>query len=239
MNIYIDESGSINNKNGKNKTYFVIAMVRVHDRDRLKRAYKRFVSSNMSRLQELDAPRTDPETGKVIHEGNKMFHAGKFVELKGSQFDPDMKRKFLEFITRNHYFEVYFIRLSNQKLTDEFCQNTARVFNYSLRLALQYFIGKGMLPDEKCVIQSDERNERPDAKRFLENYLNTELMLSGWAKGPFSVQYFPSENNCFIQIADVFANWFYSQLLTNAYTNEFVELKKSGIIKCIFDFPLS
>ena len=187
----------------------------------------------------MDAPRTDPATGKITHEGNKMFHAGKFVELKGSQFDPDMKRKFLEFISRNNYFEVYFIRLSNQKLTDEFCQNTARVFNYSLRLALQYFIGKGLLPDERCDIQSDERNERPDAKRFLENYLNTELMLSGCATGPFSVQYFPSENIRFIQIADVFANWYYSQLLTGAYTDEYVELKKNGIIKGIFDFPLS
>ncbi|WP_405726530.1 DUF3800 domain-containing protein [Anaerotignum sp.] len=48
MNIYIDESGSINNHSPENK-FFVIAMVHVKDKRGLEKAYKRFVSSNIAR----------------------------------------------------------------------------------------------------------------------------------------------------------------------------------------------
>lgn len=47
----------------------------------------------------------------------------------------------------------------------------------------------------------DERNEKTETKFFLENYLNTELMLGGVTQGKFNVSYFDSANNKFIQIA--------------------------------------
>ncbi len=53
MNIYIDESGSINNHASNNK-YFVIALIHPTNKDALKRAYKRFVSSNHDNLLVLD-----------------------------------------------------------------------------------------------------------------------------------------------------------------------------------------
>ncbi len=52
--------------------------------------------------------------------------------------------------------------------------------------------------------QLDERNERVENKSFLENYLNTELSLSGQVAGNFSVSYFDSACNKFVQIADYF-----------------------------------
>ena len=52
MNLYIDESGSINNHTPNNK-YFVIALIYPTDKDRLKRTYKRFVSSNHDNLLAL------------------------------------------------------------------------------------------------------------------------------------------------------------------------------------------
>ena len=237
MNIYIDESGSINNKISSRSPYFVIALVYVKDKDKLQRAYKRFVSSNISRLKELDQDRTN-SNGKVIKEGGKMFDGDKFKELKGTQFDPDMKRKFLEFFSRKPYFEVFYIRISNARITDQFCANTARCFNYTLRLALNYFIKKGLLPNEECILQLDERNEKTETKFFLENYLNTELTFSGDCNGPFRVSYFDSSENHMIQIADVFSNWYFSQLLSGDYSDEFEKLKDDGIIKFIFDFPL-
>ena len=72
MNIYIDESGSINNHNSLTP-YFVIALVHVFERDKLSRAYKRFVSSNYQRLLKLDADKIHPKTGQVIKYGGKMF----------------------------------------------------------------------------------------------------------------------------------------------------------------------
>ena len=72
MNIYVDESGSINNHSSDNK-YFVIAMVHVKDKKGLERAYKRFVSSHFKRLKELDQEKIDPKTGKILKSGGKMF----------------------------------------------------------------------------------------------------------------------------------------------------------------------
>ena len=132
MLIYIDESGSINNHNSSHCPFFVIALVHVKDKAKTIRAYKRFVSANLDRLKELDTDRID-RYGNIIREGGKMFTDGKFRELKGTQFDRDMKRKFLEFFAEEQYFEVFFIKIANAKLTDKLCSNTARAFNYPLR----------------------------------------------------------------------------------------------------------
>lgn len=237
MLIYIDESGSVNNHNTSHCPYFVIALIHVKDKEKTQRAYKRFVSSNLKRLHELDTDRLD-SSGRVIKAGGKMFSDGKFRELKGSQFDADMKRKFLSFFAEKQHFEVYYIKIENAKLSDRFCSNTARVFNYPLRLALGYFIRSGMLPNEECILQLDERNERTETRYFLEEYLNTELIMNGSCNGPFKVRYFDSANNKIIQIADVYANWFYSQLQTGAYDTELKMQKDAGIIRGIFEFPL-
>ena len=236
MNIYIDESGSINNHMPNNK-HFIIALVRVIDSKSLKRAYKRFVSSNHDRLLALDTDKLHPITGEVVKEGGKMFQNGFFHELKGSCFDKEMKTQFVDFFSRKPTFEIYFIKISNDKLTDHFCKNTARVFNYTIKLAIEYFIQNGYLPDEDCHLQLDERNEKTEAKYFLENYLNTELSMNGTASGKFQVSYFDSANNNLIQIADVFANLFYSHVKTDAYTEELQKLKYSGILRFIFEFP--
>lgn len=236
MNIYIDESGSINNHSPNNK-HFVIALIHATNKDAVKRAYKRFVSSNHSRLQELDQDKYHPETGALLKEGGKMFSNGTFRELKGSQFNKEMKQNFVEFFSRKQTFELYLIKISNTKLTDDFCKNTARVFNYCLKLALEFFIRKNYLPNEDCSLQLDERNEKTETKYFLENYLNTELSMNGTTTGKFDVSYFDSSNNSLIQIADVFANLYFSHLQTGAYEDEIQKLKDAGILKFIFEFP--
>lgn len=220
-----------------NNKFFIIALVRATDKEALKKAYKRFVSSNQNRLLELDQDKIHSKTGKVIKKGGKMFKDGKFQELKGSQFDKDMKQKFVEFFSSKQSFELYYIKIANEKLTDQFCENTARVFNYTLKLALEYFINKGILPNEDCFLQLDERNEKTETKFFLKNYLNTELSMNGTAAGDFDVDYFDSADNSIIQIADVFANLYYSQMQTDGYGEEIQKLKDAGILKFEFEFP--
>lgn len=61
--------------------------------------------------------------------------------------------------------------------------------------------------------------------------------MNGTASGKFQVSYFDSANNNLIQIADVFANLFYSHVKTDAYTEELQKLKDSGILRFIFEFP--
>lgn len=234
MTLFLDESGSINNTLGDKP--FVIAIVCVLDFKRLNTAFKRFVSSNFSRLKELDRDFLNAG-GRLTKKGGQMFHNGKFQELKGSQFDKAMKQRFVDFITRKKYFELYFVKINNALLTDKICENTARAFNYTLKLALSHFISHGLLDDEDCLLQLDERNERTEAKFFLETYLNTELCLNGVTEHHFSVRYLDSKANPFIQIADVLANLYYSELNTHAYSAEIEMLKKRGILQGLFEFP--
>ena len=51
------------------------------------------------------------------------------------------------------------------------------------------------------------------------------------------MKYLDSAENPFIQIADVFANLYYSELNTGAYTDLFTNLKKKEILKAVFEFP--
>lgn len=236
MIFYIDESGSLDNKHLQ-KPYFVISLIVVKNKKKLRTAFKRFIASNLDRLQRLDQEKTDAN-GKVLKSGNKMFKDGKFVELKGCQLDAAMKRKFIKYISRNNYFEVFLLRVDNRRLQDSICANTARGFNYIIKLALYSFLKNGLIPNEDCMLQLDERNEKTETRHFLENYLNTELTLSGIAEGNFEVKYFDSADNQFIQLADFFANWYYSHLLSEAYTEELDQLQQAGIIKSIFVFPI-
>ena len=95
-----------------------------------------------------------------------MFRNGKFRELKGVQFDRDMKLRFVDYFTRSKYFEIYYIRVTNHELKSHLFENSARIFNYSVRLALEHFIRTGLLPDEDCHLQLDERNEKKRSKTF-------------------------------------------------------------------------
>lgn len=230
ISIFVDESGSINNHN-KHEQHFVISLVYAKDPKALKKSYKRFVSANIKELKKLDKPRDK-------HLNGKMFKNGKFVELKGAEFDVAMKKKFIKFFQKQRNFEVFYIDITNKDLEDIFCENTARVFNFTMKIAIECFIKKGFLPNEDYILQLDERNEKTRSKYFLENYLNTELRLSNAVKGKFTVNYFDSADNKLIQIADVFANIYYSGLFTKNYTNELRELKRKGFIRYIFKFPI-
>ena len=52
------------------------------------------------------------------------------------------------------------------------------------------------------------------------------------------VKYFDSSKNRIIQLANVFANLYYSQLLTKVYTSEFYCMRKNKCLKSVFHFPL-
>ena len=51
----------------------------------------------------------------------------------------------------------------------------------------------------------------------------------------FSVSYFDSACNKFVQIADVFSNLFYSHLQTGHYTDELELMKELGILKGVYE----
>ncbi len=222
--LYIDESGTMTVSHNKTHPYFIISIVRVKDKNRLKRVYKRFVSSHKDEL-------------KIADKRNLMFKESKFLELKGNCFTPTLKRDFVDFFCRNEYFELFYIVVNNSQIQAKFYENTARAFNYLIRLALEQYIQNGYISNNSLTLQLDERNEKTETKYFLENYLQTELGLNNIINGDCKVQYFDSSNNYIIQIADVFSNLYFSELKTNMYKKEIYRMKQDGYLKNILEFP--
>lgn len=163
---------------------------------------------------------------------------GKFIELKGSSMDRNMKLEFIKFFCQNNLFEVRYIILDNNLLDERFIRNKARTFNYLIKIFLINSIKKKYITDKEIYLQIDERNVKTDSKYSLEDYLNQELLLSDNIIENIQVQYFDSSQNCLIQIADVFSNIMYSNLITKgSYQKELEQLQQNKYILPPFIFP--
>lgn len=226
INMYIDESGSIHPTSEKLNRFFIIGIVIPKDSQKLRRVYKTFVRKNMNALRELDT------AGRMFDKNNH------FIELKGSSMNKSMKLDFINFFCQNNLFEVRYIVLDNNLLEDKFIKNKARTFNYLIKIFLINSIKKKYIVDNQIFLQIDERNVKTDSKYSLEDYLNQELLLNDNLIENVQVQYFDSSQNCFIQIADVFSNIMYSNLITQGgYEKELEQLQQKKYILPTFIFP--
>lgn len=225
QHLYIDESGSMTSQYTRRWPYFIISIIRANSPEKLRKLHKWFCTKHMKALKSADS-------------GEKMFKGGDFKELKGSSLTPILKKEFVAYFGRKDTMDIFYIVIDNKKVSRGLYANTARAFNYVLKLALEYFIRYGMLPDDKYIIQLDERNESPDARHFLQNYLNTELLMEGILSNDIEVEYFDSSKNRMIQIADVFSNLYFSNLITGNYEDEINLIKDNGCLKSVFRFPL-
>lgn len=226
ISMYIDESGSIHSTAEKLNRYFIIGIIIPKDPKKLKRIYKIFIRKNIDNLKQLDV------------EGKMFNREGHFIELKGSSMNKKMKLNFIDFFCKNNLFEVRYIILDNNKLEQRFIKNKARTFNYLLKIFLINSINKKYIKDKQIFLQIDERNVKTDSKYSLEDYLNQELLLEDNLVENIQVQYFDSSQNCFIQIADVFSNIMYSNLITKGgYQKELEELQQNKYILPSFIFP--
>ena len=226
---YIDESGSMTKKNlnyYKNK-YFIICILLPKDKDTLNKVFKRFVSSNLEEL-------------KLIDKDNKMFYeSGNFKELKGNCFNSAMKRKFIEYFCQNDLFELYYIICDNKKVKEHFYNNTSRAFNYVLKIGFEHFTNYKYINRDDNYLFIDERNTRTYTRATLEEYLNTELVTGDHIQDSFKVEYCQSEAKQLIQMADVFANIYYTNIVANnCYSKELNNMRKQNYIKGEFIFPL-
>lgn len=223
--LYIDESGSMTTNYAEHNPYFVIAMVKTDDPKRMRKVFKRYVSGHEKELRAIDLE-------------HKLFLNEKFRELKGNQFTPDMKKEFVRYFCRNQLFELYYVVVKNKSLSSTtLYNNTARAFNYLIRISLATFIKSGLMDASGFDLQLDERNERTDTKRFLQDYLNTELLLNGVTSAESRVTYYDSEDNALIQVADVFANIMFSNLMTGNYADEIKMMNEEGYLRKTFVFP--
>ena len=94
--LYIDESGTMTVSHNKTHPYFIISIIRAKNIDRLKRIYKRFVSSHRDEL-------------KKAYERKLMFRGSDFLELKGSCFTPKLKREFVDFFAETNILNCFIL----------------------------------------------------------------------------------------------------------------------------------
>ena len=226
MEIYIDESGSVHPTNKRLNRYFIIGIILPNDKKKLLRTYKLFVRKNYNELSKIDKE-------------NKMFDEnGKFKELKGSCFNKDMKLKFMDFFFQKQEFKVGYIILDNSKLQERFISNKTRKFIYLLKLFLTYAIQKKYISNQKLFLNIEEKNVKTESKYSLEDYLYQELCLNLNIIQNANAKYYDSAQNKLIQVADVFSNIMYSNLVTDGnysfYINQYI---KKGYILPLFIFP--
>ncbi len=224
INLYIDESGTMNCEKGDK---FIISIVRVLDNKSLKVKFKRCISKYIDDLKECDKKQ-------------KMFKNGKFIELKGCALSLPVKKNIADYLSKSRDFEVYIIELDNKKIDSKLYKDRSRAFNYMIKLALEFFINKGFFnKHEEYRIIIDERNVKVEAKRSLDDYLNTSLQLDEKLTDEIQVEYHDSAQERFIQIADFFANFYYSQCVNGKYDDDFKKLSKTKILRRVFKFPLN
>ncbi len=226
MNIYIDESGSMTHNINKDE-FFIITLLLVENQNILKNIYNRFIRKYYDDLKNISCE-------------NKMFDKNeKFLELKGSSFNPDMKRKFINYFCKNNHFKFLYIKVDNSKAYSNFYKNKARAFNYIVKLALEHLNNRGVLTDRCWSICVDNRNIKTGTKHQLKEFLSTELITGKDIVDEIHVEYFDSCNNKLIQLADVFSNLLYSNIKTEGNYNEEIEfLQDNGYLIGFFKFPL-
>lgn len=222
INLFIDESGvmDINNKDK-----FIISIVRVLDEKSLKIKFKRCIRKYIDDLKKCDKKQ-------------KMFKNSKFIELKGYALSLNIKKSIVNYLIKSCDFELYIIEIDNKKVDPKLYKDRSRAFNYMIKLSLEHFVNKRFFnKNEQYRIIIDERNVKVEAKRSLADYLNTALQLDEKITDDIKVEYHDSTQERFIQIADFFANLYYSQCKRNNYEDDFKKLLKVKILKKIFKFP--
>lgn len=207
--LYIDESGSMTTEYHEEFPFFIICIIRVLEKRKIKSVIKRFISKNMDKLKSLHS--------------SKMFRNGKFVEIKGSELTFELKESFVNYLCKYNAFEVIYIDVDNSNVDEKLYRNKARAFNYLVDLCLGYSIRKKILPKGDYLIQIDERNIKTNAQKTLEDYLYMELVLKKNYLNDITVQYFDSADNVYIQLSDFFSNLFYSYKMNPKDYDKLVE----------------
>ena len=236
LNFYLDESGCMElNPHSRHHCFFHIAMVKVNNKELIKRRFKRFISKNSDELRMIDENNAErkKKRGEIP---NRMFVNNKFKELKGSCLTYEMKSKFIDEICIDNAIDVYFITINNTRVNDSLYDNKARAFNFVLKSAFISFYEKGILQCDDIFLHCDNRNVKTKTLYLLEEYLMTELVLGNGYYKSFKAEYLQSENSIFVQIADIFANFHYSSSFNKKYKSKLIELEKNDYIKGKFLF---
>ena len=204
-------------------------MVKIEDKIGFKHIFKK---SLRKFKKEIILKQKNNSNYKINQNGEYEFH-----ELKGSGLPFELKEKLVKHLTFKNHLNVYYILIENKEMKDIYYENTARAFNYVLKLCLLFLVKNSFLNTDDIFLHIDERNTKTGTIHCLEEYLNTEFKFSN-IDIDFKVKYTDSKKDIGVQVADLFSNVFYSTLLSKEKSKIIDELKEKNCIKHIFRFPL-
>ena len=199
LTAYIDESGSITKTDIEHHKYFIIAILFTRNTSRLKRYFRKGISSLM---------RSNLKYEKIMENNG---------EIKGSQVSESKKNAIYERIMRNckDDFEIGIIVLDNNYTEDNFIIKHARTVNYITQLFLDNSFRKcskyrNTVTNMHLIV--DEQNISTDAEYTLEGYLNQHLTILNPLCEHFFVKYCDSKDQSLIQLIDFISNTFYRNI---------------------------
>ena len=213
---YIDESGVMDTKHiGKGLRYFVICLVRIIDKNVIKRTYKSIFKQHKS-------------------EDIKW-------EMHGCKFRKGEKWRIVDQFIKPGALEVYYILVDNSKIIEEDLYiNKALAFNYLLDRNFLALLKSNKINKGEYELYIDNRNVAVKSYHSLEDYLTISLKIQNKLIDNIKVEYCDSKEQIGVQIADIFSNVFFSYLMNpKGYIQLIKKLEKNKIIKSLFRFPLT
>lgn len=190
MNLYIDESGTINNNKLNKSKFFVIGGLDTDDPYQVIRQFKRAKKDFINR---------HPECGLNIKN-----------EIKGSEMPYGMKKMIFDRIKKNTDAKFHFILVDNHNLYQNLLEQPSLTFNYMISVGINSLNKKSLINDyNRLFMLIDERNQAVSSLNSLEEYLKIEFTIKVNMFDKIKVRYKDSGNKDLIQLADIFCNTVY------------------------------
>ncbi len=225
IELFIDESGSLTKEFAYDNPFFLMCVIKINDLKKAKEKYRKFINDNYEDLKASD-------------HYDRMFCKGKFVELKGSALNLELKEKFLQVMLQGEYIDIFYIIVENDLTKKRMLENCARMFNYLLENLLKDNLKNGNLPNDRYYIHIDNRNLELKSTNSLEDHLAIELRMKENLLQNVDIEYYDSKTNIYIQIADFFSNLYFSYLNNvDKYHNLIEILHNSNSLKSVLWYP--
>lgn len=197
MHYSLDESGSITTSDTTKNRFFIIAGVSSNNKKKVKRVFRK---SKVNYLKH------NPGLGLDIK-----------LEIKGSQMPLEFKDYvFNQLITKTD-IKFNFLVFDNHNAYENLRKKPSITFNYLMYLKVINLITNY----EEIKLDLDNRNKSVKSLKSLEEYLQTKCCIENDKVPDLHVEFFDSENNTMVQIADIFANHLYRIFKQVAFSDDY------------------
>ncbi|MDK6233836.1 DUF3800 domain-containing protein [Aerococcus sanguinicola] len=185
MQLFVDESGSINRKKNPDGRYFVMAFVQTDRPDHVAEIFRR---NKQSYLDKSQSKKTADE------------------EIKGSNMPDGMKAQIFKALRDETDAVFHYLVIDNFQVYPNLLRKPSLTFNYFVGLAIKEIAGHRQNEKENLQMMIDNRNQALRSLNSLEEYLQIIMTIEKRWLHDVHVEYKDSQDENMIQVADIFAN---------------------------------